>query len=151
MQFFTSLLTLSLLFVGLNSHAEGLIIPFEMNNGLIIIDVEIDGVASKFILDTGAGDVLVDNKDIDKKRIKPSEETFNTLSGAVTANTFAIKDILIKGKLLATDQTAYAVDMDHLESFTQINLGGILGGMLFGHKIKLDFITNTISTEISSK
>lgn len=117
-------------------------IPFELVNGLMIIDAEVNGTKGYFIFDTGASDVLVDRS----LKIRSEDSIdFSTTSGVIRSESVSIKRLKIGGNLELKDHEAYVMDLQSLSEYTEINILGILGGQLIKGILKVDFSANKIT------
>lgn len=108
-------------------------IPFELVNGLIVVKAEIDGRSGNFVLDTGASDLLIN------ERVTSGDESFTTSQGEVASESYKVQAFKI-GSIEKQKLTAYKVNLEHIASFLNIELLGILGGETFASDIlEIDF------------
>lgn len=108
-------------------------IPFELVNGLIVVKAEIDGRSGNFVLDTGASDLLIN------ERVTSGDESFTTCQGEVTGESYKVQAFKI-GSIEKQKLTAYKVNLENIASFLNIELLGILGGETFAPDIlEIDF------------
>jgi hypothetical protein len=114
-------------------------IKFEMVNGLMIIEAEIDGERGDYIFDTGADAVILNKQ---KKNGIPI--SFNSLSGNLDAYETKIKKIYF-GDLVMEKIVGFISDLSSLESYTNRKINGILGsGILHSHLIEIDYCKKSI-------
>ena len=134
--------------VSLNANNKGdVIIPFELINGLIILDVEVDGVEGAFLLDTGADAVLINGTP------DCTDQVMSTVGGAIQTGSKQL-NILRIGAFVQHKVDAQVINMAHLEANLGIELHGILGGYIFMPRaLTLDFanLQITISAKLKNR
>jgi len=119
-------------------------IPFELLNGLIIINAEVNEVNGSFILDTGSDALL-----LNEKQSNHSKHSFSTVHGDISVGSKEVQTLKI-GRIEHNNVKAYLTNLSSLENFTQTSLKGIIGGKFFvPNKIHIDYQSNliTISSE----
>ncbi len=113
-------------------------IPFEKVKDLIIFEASINqGPKGKFILDTGAEDLFINNNSVPT----PSNDitSFQTLNGSIDATTLNTLALNIGNHSLNIDE-AYQLDLKALEDFVEFPLLGLIGyKCLLENKMIIDF------------
>ncbi len=118
--------------------ADNLAIPFELVNGLIIVEAEIDGHSNNFIVDSGANGILLNGQSIE------SNISYATLSGALDGSEKSI-DKLVVGDFEWLDLQGFSTDLSGLEAYLDRSIGGILGASIFvSHSIVIDYVDSHI-------
>jgi hypothetical protein len=108
-------------------------IPFEVINGLTIIQAEVDGVSGSFLLDTGSNGVFLDGSAED------AEESIVTLGGTSKISIQLLKELKI-GSFHQENLEAQIISLEPIEDHLGIELNGIIGGHLFLPKVlTIDF------------
>ncbi len=117
-------------------------IPFQLVNGLMIVDAELNGHQGSFIFDTGASDLLVDNSiglPIN------SQVEFATISGLTNSGLVSIGNLKVGSILEISNYKAFTIDLQNLKDYTSLNILGIIGGQMFNGIVKVDFMKKEIS------
>jgi predicted aspartyl protease len=121
-------------------RTEDVTIPFELINGMIIMNLEVDGKQGAFLLDTGADAILIDG--IPKK---VSGEGVSTLGGEVAVEMRELANLKI-GSLVQYGVSVQVMSLSLLEQNLGIDLFGIIGGAYFmPRSLCMDFTTSTIT------
>ena len=108
-------------------------IPFEVINGMIIIQAEIDDEVGNYIFDTGAEELILN------KKVRSSNSMFSSINGDIATEEVKISLLRI-GNLTHNTLKAYTADLASMESYLNIPLQGVIGCTLFlPRKIKIDF------------
>ena len=108
-------------------------IPFEVINGLTIIQAEVDGVSGSFLLDTGSNGVFLDGS------VEDTEESIVTLGGTSKISIQLLKELKI-GAFHQENLEAQIISLEPIEAHLGIELYGIIGGHLFLPKVlTIDF------------
>lgn len=116
-------------------------VKFEMVNGLMIIEANIDGEMGHYIFDTGA-DAIILNRQAHKGKVV----SFTCVSGDIKAYETRIKELHF-GNLVMQKIDAFTSDLSDLESYTNRKICGILGsGILAPHVIEIDYCEKSITT-----
>ncbi len=100
-------------------------IPFEVINGLTIIQAEVDGVRGSFLLDTGSNGVFLDGV-----VEEGNKESIVTLGGTSSISIQKLKELKI-GTFYQENLEAQIISLDPIEAHLGIELNGIIGGHLF--------------------
>lgn len=117
--------------------AKRIEIPFQFQNGFIVIDVRLQGFFPlKFIYDTGAETTIITNPRIAEILDLKYTRKFQVMGSDMetTLNAYLIKDIaIVFDEGAAPTQDLLVFDRDHfnLEEFIGENVQGILGADLF--------------------
>jgi len=105
-------------------------IPFTIENGLIIIPVEIEGDFFRFLLDTGAPNAiskeLANKLNIEKSRSFKTEDSQGNRSELDYAKIGKIKI----GKAIFTNTTAAIADFNQIDAIACLNIDGLIGANL---------------------
>lgn len=100
------------------------IIPFELINGLMIIEAEINGELGNYILDSGSNGILLNSKS------EKSEVSFQTLSGIAEGSETKISSLRL-GNFESKELLGFTTDLSNLEIYIDKRLSGILGCAVF--------------------
>ncbi len=115
-------------------------IPFELINGLTVIEAEIDGIHGKYLLDTGSDGIILNGQaDAD------SQGSILSLGGSTKSSTQALKMVRV-GEYIQSNLEAQVLDLGQIEDHLGINLKGIIGGYLFQPKVVILDFKNSIIT-----
>ena len=113
-------------------------IPFQLINGLIIVEAEIDDVVGNYIFDTGAEELILN------KEVGSGKTMFSSISGEIATEEVYI-NLLRIGNLTHSKVRAYSTDLGSMESYLNMPLQGVIGCNLFvPRKVKIDFTNNQI-------
>ena len=108
-------------------------IPFQVINGLIIVEAEIDDRVGNYIFDTGAEELILN------KEVRSGKTLFSSINGDLATEEVNI-NLLKIGNLTHSRIKAYSTDLGSMESYLNISLQGVIGCSLFmPRKIKIDF------------
>lgn len=112
--------------------------PFEVINGLTIIQAEIDGEHGLYLLDTGSDGVFIDGV------VNSNKESIVTLGGSADISTKMLKELKV-GAFRHQDFEAQIISLSPIEEHLGIDLKGIIGGHLFLPKVvTIDFQNSLI-------
>lgn len=121
-------------------RSEDVTIPFQLINGMIIMNLEVDGKQGAFLLDTGADAILIDG--IPENT---SGQEVSTLGGEVAVEMTELEYLKI-GSLEQYGVAAQVMSLTLLEQNLGIDLFGVIGGAYFmPRSIFMDFTTSTIT------
>lgn len=116
-----------------------IVIPFEVVNGLIIVEAEINNTIGNYIFDTGAEELVLN------RQSTAGEILFSSINGDIATEAVDI-DLLKIGSLTHNNLKAFATDLGSMESYLNMSLQGVIGCNLFiPRKIKIDFTTSEIT------
>lgn len=121
-----------------NVSYANMVVPFQLINGLIVVEAEINGTTGNYIMDSGSNGILL-NKNSEKSVV--SYQTLNsTLEGSeTTIKSFKVGDFELKQLL------GFSTDLTNLEAYLNKPLAGILGCSIFvPNALSFDFINSTI-------
>jgi len=122
-------------------RSEDVTIPFQLINGMIIMNLEVDGKQSAFLLDTGADAILIDGN----PQKKTTDKEVATLGGEVAVEMTELQHLKI-GSLNQYSVSAQIMSLSLLEQNLGIDLFGIIGGAYFmPRSLHMDFSTSTIT------
>lgn len=114
-------------------------IPFEVINGLIIVEAEIDNEVGNYIFDTGAEELILN------KEVSSGKTMFSSINGDIATEEVDI-NLLRIGNLTHSKIKAYSADLGSMESYLNISLQGVIGCNLFiPRKVKIDFNSKEIT------
>jgi len=114
----------------LKSEADKIEVPMEMMGRLISVDVAVNGVKRKFLLDTGAPKVI-----LNANYFKPPEDlsgvrkisSSKSVNGSITGlDLMYIESIDLHG-IRIEDQEVLTVDLSNLERHTEEEIYGLIG------------------------
>jgi len=100
------------------------IVPFELINGLIVIEAEINGEVGNYILDSGSNGILLNSK------TESSEVSYQTLSGVAEGSETKINSLKL-GNFESNELLGFSTDLSNLEIYIDKSLAGILGCAVF--------------------
>lgn len=131
-----------LIIYSLTAKADRVDIPFILNNGLMIIEVAMDGQLQEFVFDTGTNDIIIHQSDS-----QVSDHTVTTLDGVVATGTYKIEEMHI-GSLKKTNITATTMDLSFVNQFLNKEIGGMIGSAIFSPSmIYIDFENQVITLD----
>ncbi len=120
-------------------------LPFEYQLGLIFIDVEIEGVTYKFMLDSGSSNVI--SKDLAEKLNAQSNNKNNLedSQGVSSEVDFTVIDNIGIGELNYLNTGAAIIDLNTSDDIACLNIDGLIGANLMKKSIwKIDYQTKMI-------
>ncbi len=118
-------------------------IPFQIVNGLMVTQAELNGEHGNFIIDTGAEDIIINSEYIISEHL--NSISLETLSGTINVHEMSIHQLKM-GKLIKENLSALVLDLNSIEEYTGQNILGILGSSIFNFgSIVIDFQTMTFS------
>lgn len=121
------------------ASAKSTIVPFIFEQGLIIVDAQINNKYGKYIFDTGADAIIVDKKYLDGGSVKFSSANKDFIATKTLLTQVRLGDISLR----AVD--GYLKDLNHLKSFLKIELSGILGAKIVAPDYYyIDFVNREI-------
>jgi len=119
-------------------------IPFENDNGLMLIAAQLNSQSGYFIFDSGVDALLINNPNKDNNGTE-----FMTLSGNVTASQTTVSKLSI-GSYNLDNIAVFAADLSDLQKIVNGKLLGVIGLSLFDSEIlHIDNINKVI--ELSSR
>lgn len=128
-----------------DSDIGEVIIPFQVVNGLIIIEAEVDDRAGKYVFDTGAEEMILNSK------VSNSNSVFASINGDISTEEVDI-NILKIGNLTQKKLKAYSADLESLQSYLNLSLAGIIGTHLFAPNIiNIDYHSRQITLSDNDK
>lgn len=117
-----------------NGPAEPLSTKFDLVRGIILVEAEMDGVVSNFILDTGSPMMI-----LNEKSSESSDFQANTLQGGLSGEWRKIETFTWAG-VHKFNMNALSLDISHLEYVTEKPIRGLIGYDFFGDfDLMLDF------------
>jgi len=127
----------------LKSKEDVIAVPIEMRGKLILVDVLLDGIQRKFILDSGAPKVILNQKytqvnenDLNRTTISNSKGVNGSVSGL---DIIHIEELNFHGISLK-DQDVLTLDLSDLEKDYEVEIYGLLGFELIkGYDILFDY------------
>jgi len=127
----------------LKSKEDVIAVPIEMRGKLILVDVLLDGIQRKFILDSGAPKVILNQKytqvnenDLNRTTISNSKGVNGSVSGL---DIIHIEELNFHGISLK-DQDVLTLDLSALEKDYEVEIYGLLGFELIkGYDILFDY------------
>ncbi len=132
---------LPLLFFCLKMAASPIVVPFQLAGNSIVVEALVNGVAGKFILDTGSPEVLLNNAWFEGFEA-PSTGSSNVMDihGKVSEwLCYNVKELKLGGAELPR-QLALVLDLRNLETMKGMYLLGILGYSAFRNfELMFDF------------
>jgi len=113
-------------------------IPFTMQNGLMIVEAEVDSKQGYYIFDTGASDLLLNAK------VQGGDVVFATMTGEVSTTETKVSEISLAG-LVKKNVPAYHMDLTEVENLVGVDVAGVVGGKLFAENyIHINFVDQLI-------
>jgi len=117
---------------------------FELNNGIILIDVQLNGQTRNFFFDSGAAGVVLNSRYIKPKDFEGEPSTFNGISGKGKYSCSRIKKLQWQN-LVVQNKKVGAIDMSHLENAFNKKIYGLIGyGELSDYTVKIDYKSKSI-------
>lgn len=110
--------------IALNSTGESYI-PYEKASGLIFVPAVIDNIEGKFIFDTAADQLLIN----EQHNTGDTNSEFKSIYGVVNAKKHTINKLKI-GNYTVKNLNAYTVDLEQLEKHVGFEILGILGAQV---------------------
>jgi len=103
-------------------EGESLKIPFELKNGMIIVQASVNGDTGAFVLDTGSPNVVLNTRNVTGLRLaEANPQTQFDRSLAVKVNHFSWAGVERE------NMEAVAMDISHLESVSKQKILGVIG------------------------
>lgn len=99
-------------------------IPFEMINGLIVVEAEINGQLGNYIVDSGANGLLLNGNS------SHSDVSYQTLNSTLEGSEAIIESFKI-GEFETKEVIGFTTDLSNLEVYLEKSLAGILGCSIF--------------------
>lgn len=99
-------------------------IPFELINGLILIEAEVNGNLGNYILDSGSNGILLNGLSGD------SDVSYQTLSSTLNGREKKI-NLFKVGDFEVSELFGFSTDLSNLETYLNKSLDGILGCSIF--------------------
>lgn len=96
-------------------------IPFELVNGLVVVNASINGDTGSFILDTGSPMVVVNPKNVEGLQPGKAQQNYAFRGQPVKVNHFSWAGIEREG------MDALAMDISHLENASHRKIHGVIG------------------------
>jgi len=102
----------------------GIAIPFELVNGLIIVEAEINGTLGNYIVDSGSNGILLNAKS------DRSEVSYQTLTSTLEGSETVIELVKV-GDFEMRELLAFSTDLSNIETYLDKQINGILGCSIF--------------------
>lgn len=113
-------------------------IPFQMIHGLIIVEAEYNEVKGNFIVDTGSSDVILDQQQ------NRASVIMKTLDKEYELGEVNIKNLRV-GSIFHSTMHAFTADLENLESYTDMDIAGILGTNAFAPRsIEINYMDGVL-------
>ncbi|MEM6963936.1 MAG: aspartyl protease family protein [Bacteroidota bacterium] len=127
------------------NRLDGYETSLELHDRIILINAEVDGVAGKFILDTGSPTLMLNQKDISGKLV------VGGISKNCTAQTVKVKEFKWAG-ISTPSVEALAFDMSKLEKTIGTKIAGLVGQRIFrDYELYIDVANQKIQLHRSRK
>jgi len=109
------------------------VIPFELKDNLVRIEVEVNGRKHSGVLDSGAGAILVDRQVSAGLGLQEGSPAGDAAGAGAEAKALMPVTIarLVAGPLAFADVAGYAMDLGHLSSSAQFPVDVLLGAPAF--------------------
>jgi len=121
-----------------NSSYANISVPFELINGLIIVEAEINGTAGNYIIDSGSNGILLNGS------IEASEVSFQTLNSILEGSETKIESFKV-GDFEVSELQGFSTDLSNLEIYLDRSIAGILGCSIFTpNSITFDFTNSKL-------
>lgn len=120
---------------------------FEITKGLIFVETILDGISTHFILDTGAPDIIINNRGQNIGNAKTNIKGINgdSRSSNITINEFNWNGLSLKNRSFSS------IDLSHIESLVDRRVKGIIGFQSFkNYELTIDYKTQTIQLSKTS-
>lgn len=120
------------------THAS-ISVPFELINGLIIIQAEVNGTSGSYIIDSGSNGILLNGKSAS------SDVSYQTLSSTMEGSETKINSFKV-GDFHLDRLLGFSTDLSNLEVYLEKPIAGILGCSVFTpHSLVFDFKRSVMS------
>ena len=114
------------------AHAD-ITVPFEMVNGLILVEAEMNGVVGNYIVDSGSNGILLNGTG------KKSDISYQTLSSTLEGSETRIESFKV-GEFELDQLLGFSTDLSNLETYLEKPIDGILGCAIFNpNSVLFDF------------
>lgn len=100
--------------------------PFQLVENLIIVKAKLNGYERNFFFDSGAGDLILNKKHLDKKNLIESNQTFYAVNSGGNLTETIIKNFNWNG-LILKNKKVHAIDLEHLEVSLNQKIHGLIG------------------------
>lgn len=115
------------------------VIPFQLINGLIVIQAELDNELGNYIFDTGAEELILN------KEAGSGKTMFSSINGDIATEEVNV-NLLKIGNLTHSKIKAFSTDLQSIESYLNISIQGIIGFNLFiPQKVMIDYKAKEIT------
>lgn len=109
------------------------ILQFELVNGLLLLDLELNNESGTYIFDTGLDGIIINGA------VNKSDQIFETLGGPIETEEIKLNHFKI-GNLILTDQTAYRANLNSISKFIGKSIDGMIGmAVLDGMLISINY------------
>jgi len=99
-------------------------VPFELVNGLIIIEAEINGTIGNYVVDSGSNGILLNGHS------NLSDVSYQTLTSTLEGRETIIESFKV-GDFEAGELLGFSTDLSNLEIYLEKQIAGILGCSIF--------------------
>lgn len=100
-------------------------VPFELINGLIVVEAEVNGEVGNYIIDSGSNGIL-----LNENGRANSEIYYQTLTSTLTGSKKEIKSFRV-GDFEVSELQGFSTDLSNLELYLKKSVAGILGCSVF--------------------
>jgi len=128
-------------------YPESFSASFELTKGLIFVEANLEGKKANFILDTGAPNLVLNNRG---KQGIPGTTTIKDVNGEANLSQVAVANFDWNGLNLKNRSFA-ALDLRHIESLTNRKIDGIIGFQTFKeYQLLIDYPSNKLQLSKST-
>ena len=99
-------------------------VPFDLINGLIIIEAEVNGSMGSYIVDSGSNGILLNGSS------KKSDVSYQSLSSTIEGSETKIRTFKV-GNFEVSELLGFSTDLSSLEIYLDKTIDGILGCSIF--------------------
>jgi len=128
--------------------SEPQVIPFELKDNLVRIEVEVNGRKHSGVLDSGAGAILVDRQVSAGLGLQEGSPISDAAGAGAEAKALMPVTIakLVAGPLAFADVVGYAMDLGHLSSSAQFPVDVLLGAPAFKYgAVSVDYANQEVT------
>ena len=133
---FVKLIVVGVLGLFWNNAFANITVPFELVNGLIIVQAEMNGKIGNYIVDSGSNGILLNGSSED------SDVSYQTLSSTLEGSEMKIESFRV-GEFELAQLLGFSTDLSNLEVYLEKPIDGILGCAIFNpNSLLFDFASS---------
>ncbi|MEM9548056.1 MAG: pepsin/retropepsin-like aspartic protease family protein [Bacteroidota bacterium] len=130
---FSKLVVFITLSVVVQTALANISVPFELINGLIVVEAEVNGEIGNYIIDSGSNGILLNENS------SSSDVSYQTLSSTIEGSETKIETFRV-GEFESRQLMGFSTDLSNIEVFLEKPIDGILGYTIFNpNSLLFDF------------